>query len=140
MIESVTIAAVLPHGISKKHHRFSNKVLASKYIKRSNSYITGKIYQHTHIFQGGDGNWWATVALGDVPVSLNEELERFYKSKAFLHNYTPYHVSSSKNRSKRRARISNLLEVINIKYGSIDKADNAPELLKLRRLVNGYDD
>ena len=69
---------------------------------------------------------------------LDKELEEFFASGAAKKNSLKIKTAPSPEaKAKRRRRIKYLLLLIDAKYGGIDQADDTPELLELRNLVNG---
>lgn len=142
---SVTIAKILQTKVSDVEHRFSPLYLASKYIGRSSVFVADKIRERKHIFQAANGNWWAITRINDQPVSLDKELEDFFASgenkntlsvwDQTIHKNTPEYLAKKHD---RRKRIKYLLLLIDAKYGGIEQAEDTPELLELRNLVNGY--
>lgn len=134
--KSVTIAKILQTRVSDVEHRCEPLYVASRYIGREGTYVAGKIQKGKHIMQAASGNWWAITRIDDQPVNLDKELEEFFASDAAKKNIKP--APSPEAKAKRRRRIKYLLLLIDAKYGGIDQADNTPELLELRDLVNGY--
>ena len=138
--KSVTIAKILQTKVSDVEHRCEPLCVASRYIGRSRTYVADKIRKHKHIMQAASGNWWAITRIDDQPVNLDKELEEFFASNAAKKNSLNIKTAPSPEaKAKRRRRIKYLLLLIDAKYGGIDQADNTPELLELRDLVNnGY--
>lgn len=138
--KSVTIAKILQTKVSDVEHRCEPLYVASRYLGRSGAYVADKIRKHKHIMQAASGNWWAITRIDDQPVNLDKELEEFFASNAAKKNSLNIKTAPSPEaKAKRRRRIKYLLLLIDAKYGGIDQADNTPELLELRDLVNnGY--